>query len=439
MMLAMAGRTLQDEIDWLYGLQHFGIKLGLDNIRALLEELGHPEAAYHATLIAGTNGKGSVGAMLDAMLTASGVKTGLFTSPHLVRPNERIRVAGKDIDDESLRVRLAAMRERVSKMPHHPSFFEVMTATALQSFREEGVQAAQLEVGLGGRLDATNGVAADLAAIVSIDLDHTKTLGPTIEHIAAEKGGIIRQGQTVISGVVQQRALNVLQRICAERGARLVDANHEVQLTEDVDDRFTLLSRRRRYADLRPALPGRHQIHNLRVAIACLERIADRLGFEIDVEAVRRGLATTRWAGRLQWLRDDAGPDLLFDGAHNPAGVDTLVRYLEKLERPRPVAVLGVMRGKLMEEMIARLAPRLEAIVVTQPAVKRAAEADEVAEVARRHAGSVSVVADPPAALAEARRLAGEERDVLVTGSLYLIGEILASLEERPVPGPVSM
>ena len=223
--------TLQAEIDWLYGLQHFGIKLGLENIRALLEELEHPERAFRSVLIAGTNGKGSVGAMLQAMLSASGIAPGLFTSPHLVRPNERIRLGDRDIGDCELARRLSCMRGRIEgalgrgALETPPSFFEVITATALEAFGEAGVSIALLEVGLGGRLDATNAVDADVSVVVSIDLDHTKTLGPTLEQIAAEKGGIVRSGRPVVSGVVRQRATGVLQKICREREAPWIDAN----------------------------------------------------------------------------------------------------------------------------------------------------------------------------------------------------------------------
>ena len=190
---------MRDMVQWLYGLQHFGIKLGLDNIRALLGILDHPERRYASAHIAGTNGKGSVAAMIDGMLGASGVASGLFTSPHLVRPNERIRLAGSDIEDGELERRLAEMRSIIEqgledgRLGVHPSFFEVITATALRAFADHGLQAAVLEVGLGGRLDATNAVEAEVAVIVSIGLDHTKTLGPTLEKIAREGMGSLTQ------------------------------------------------------------------------------------------------------------------------------------------------------------------------------------------------------------------------------------------------------
>ncbi len=258
----MADSAQQAEIDWLYGLQHFGVKLGLDNIRRLLDVLDHPEAAYPSVSIAGTNGKGSVAAMLHSMLDASGLKTGLYTSPHLVRPNERIRLGDEDITGIELERQLRRMRETIASafergaLETHPSFFEVITATALQSFRDHEVQAALLEVGLGGRLDATNAVDSDLSIIVSVDLDHTKTLGPTLGHIAAEKAGIVRPGTPVISGVVRQQAISVLQRICRERAAPLIDAHLAVRLAGEDGSVISLESDRNRYEGIRLRLQG---------------------------------------------------------------------------------------------------------------------------------------------------------------------------------------
>jgi dihydrofolate synthase/folylpolyglutamate synthase len=435
------------EIDWLYDLQHFGIKLGLDNIRGLLDELSHPERAYSSVLIAGTNGKGSVGAMLHAMLETSGVRSGLFTSPHLVRLNERIRIGDRDIDDAELDRQLKRMRETIdaaltgSRLENHPSFFEVITATALQSFKDHGVRTAVLEVGLGGRLDATNAVDGDLSVVVSIDLDHTKTLGPTLERIAGEKGGIVKPGKPLVCGVVRQQAASVLQRICRERGSNLIDAPSTVRLVEEeADGGFTLATDGNRYERLRLALPGRHQIHNARVAVAAFERLAADAGLEVDPDAVRAALAEVHWPARLQWVRDETGPtDLLLDGAHNPAGASTLANYLAAAGRPAPVAVFGAMHGKLLAEMFEPLAPWLHGIVIARPSVRRAADPEDVAAVARRYVDRVEVVPEPSAAFARAKKLAGPERFVLVTGSLYLIGEILGLLDPQPVRGPVSM
>jgi dihydrofolate synthase/folylpolyglutamate synthase len=443
----MHNETPAAEIDWLYGLQHFGIKLGLDNIRGLLDALDHPERAYPSALIAGTNGKGSVAAMLHAMLGAAGLKAGLFTSPHLVRPTERIRIGAREIEGAELGRQLGRMRETIEaaleqgNLETHPSFFEVITATALQSFSDHGVRAAALEVGLGGRLDATNAVDGDLSIVVSIDLDHTKTLGASLERIAAEKGGIVKPGKPLVSGVVRQQAIDVLQRICRERGSTWVDANTAARfLAEEDDGTFTLETERNRYDRLRLALAGRHQIHNARVAVVAFERFAARVGLDPEPAAVRDGLAAVRWPGRLQWVRDETdGADLLLDGAHNPAGTGTLASFLAAVDRPAPVAVFGVMHGKLVAEMIEPLARRLHGIVIARPSVRRAADPEEVAAVVRRYVDLVEVVPDPSAAYCRAKELAGTERYVLVTGSLYLIGEILGLLGRRPTPGPVSM
>jgi len=444
--MSVHGAPVHETVEWLYALQHFGIKLGLDNIRALLEELDHPERALKCVHIAGTNGKGSVAAMIDAMLEASGIRSGLFTSPHLVRPNERIRIAGEDIGSAELHRRLDAMRTMIaaaregSRVVTQPSFFEVVTAIALHAFKEHGLEAAVLEVGLGGRLDATNAVAADVGVIVSIGLDHTKTLGPTLEHISAEKAGIIKPGMPVVSGVVQQRAIDVIRRTCQERGACFIDARLAVSLVEEDEAGFTLATERQTYRRLRLALAGRHQIDNTRVAIAAFELLMERLGREPDPEAVREGLATMRWAGRLQWVAPDDGlAPLLFDSAHNPAGVEALARHLAGKRRGKPVLLFGATSGKPLERLFGPLLPFVSAVVVTRPPVPRGLDPEEVAELVRARIDSVSVAAEPRAALEVARGLAGKDGFVLVAGSLYLVGHVLGLLTPEDVPGPVAM
>ena len=437
---------MHETVEWLYALQHFGIKLGLDNIRALLRELEHPERALKCVHVAGTNGKGSVSAMIDAMLEASGVRTGLFTSPHLIRPNERIRIAGADISSDELHRRLDGMRTMIAaakeggRLDSQPSFFEVVTATALHAFNQHGLEAAVLEVGLGGRLDATNAVAADVGVIVSIGLDHTKTLGPTIEKISAEKAGIIKPGMPVVSGVVQQRAIDVIRRTCDERDARWIDARLAVRLVDEDESGLTLATARKIYPRLRLALAGRHQIDNTRVALAAFELLMERLGRDPDPEAVREGLATMRWGGRLQWIAPDDGlAPMLFDSAHNPAGVDALARHLADERRGKPVLLFGATSGKPLERLFDPLLPYVRAVVVTRPPVPRGLDPEEVAGLLRSRIDRVSVAPEPRAALEVARGLAGADGFVLVTGSLYLVGHVLGLLTPEEVPGPVAM
>jgi dihydrofolate synthase/folylpolyglutamate synthase len=436
----------EDMIAWLYGLQHFGIKLGLDNIRALLSLLDHPERSFRNVHVAGTNGKGSVAAMLDAMLGASGLRAGLFTSPHLVRPNERIRIDGTDIGDEELHARLHAMRDRIEparetgELAAHPSFFEVVTATALDAFHDHGLDVAVLEVGLGGRLDATNAVEADVGVVVSIGLDHVKTLGGTVERITGEKAGIVKPGMPVVSGVVQQVAWNVLQRTCRERGAQLIDARTRVRFTGQAGGRFALEGEHGSYDELEVGLPGRHQIDNARVALAALELLMERMGRRVEPGAVRRGLAEVRWPGRLQWLQPGAGrPRLLVDGAHNAAGMRRVGDFLGEIALRDAVLLFGATRGKPLEELLAPLAPHCRAAVIGRPPVDRGLEPAEVAVEARKWIDEVDTAEDAHSALAAAERIAGPEGTVLVTGSLYLVGDVLGVLSCEEVPGPVAM
>jgi dihydrofolate synthase/folylpolyglutamate synthase len=432
-------------IDWLYGLQTFGIKLGLDNVRALLEILELPHAPCRFVHVAGTNGKGSVAAMVDAMLGASGVRSGLFTSPHLVRVNERIRIAGKDIASDALDRHLASVRAAIErglaagKLSAHPSFFEAITATALLAFAEARVDAVVLEVGLGGRLDATNAIDAETGAIVSLGLDHTAILGTTIEAIAAEKAGIVKPGMTLVSGVTQQAAIDVVREACLERGAVFVDARARATLVQDDPLGLTFETARARYDRVLPALAGRHQIDNVRVAVVLFELATDRLGILPDPEHVRDALAGMRWRGRLEWLDPgDGGAPLLLDGAHNPAGTEALAAHLDRASLGRPVLLFAASIGRPIEDLLRPLAGLVDHAVLTRVAVDRAVAPEELLETAESILGSVELGGPVEQALALARERAGPGRPVLVTGSLYLVGAVLTLLEGGTEP-PIAM
>lgn len=433
-----------DPIAWLYDLQHFGVKLGLDNIRALLRVLGEPQRSYPSILVAGTNGKGSVAAMLEAMLRAHGLRAGLFSSPHLVRPNERIRIDGEDIATAELQRILRELRGRIDAasasgaLAAHPSFFEVVTAAALTAFREAAIECAVLEVGLGGRLDATNAVDPVTSVVVTVDYDHTETLGPTLGRIAAEKAAIARPGRPLVSGVVQDEAVEVLRRVASEVGARLVEARAVAELEPSEDGSFGLRTSAGSYPELRSRLGGAHQWDNARVAVVALECAGRELGLAPDAARVREGLGCTRWPGRLQWIAGH--PPLLLDGAHNPAGARALASSLvDEAAGRRAVLLFASMRRKPFAQVAGPLAEFADAVVVTRPSVERAAEPEEVASSLAPLFPRLEVVADTRAALARARALAAPSGFVLVAGSLYLVGEVLGSLENAPVPGPVSM
>jgi dihydrofolate synthase/folylpolyglutamate synthase len=437
-------RMQQDPVAWLYSLQGLGIKLGLDNIRTLLDRIGHPELSYHKVLVGGTNGKGSVCAMLEAMLGRHGLRTGMFTSPHLVRPNERVRIDGEDLPDADLHRILSWIREAIEsgmsagRLDVHPSFFETITATALQAFHEARVDVGILEVGMGGRLDATNAGDADLSVVVTVGLDHTKSLGATLEKIAFEKGGIIKPDRPVVSGVLRENPRSVLMGIARDRGARWVDAHARCSLEEDpCGESFTLVTPGERYGGLMLSLAGRHQRENARVALVALEELASVAGFRPDPEAVAAGLAEVRWAGRLQ--RIPGHPEILLDAAHNPDGTVILADYLKTWSGPPPVLLFGATREKDLDEVLLPLAPYVRGLVASRPAVNRAMEPERIVEYARPHFDPVVLRPEAAEALETARDLAGPEGTVLIAGSLYLVGNVMAAMEREPVPGPVAM
>lgn len=359
-----------DPVAWLYGLQSHGIKLGLEGIRALLDLLDHPEHHYPSLLVGGTNGKGSVSAMLDAMFAAAGRRVGLYTSPHLMRPNERIRIAGEDIADAEFHRILEIVRATCArglaegKLGVHPSFFEVMTAAALCAFRDAGVDLAVLEVGLGGRLDATNATEPIVSAIVTVALDHVETLGSSLQAIAHEKAGIVRAGRPLVSGVVQGDVVATLRARCEALHATFVDA------------RVTPLP-----AGCRLTLDGDHQRANARVAVATFEAFCREDGRESDSWAIRQGLETARWPGRLQWV--PGKPSILLDGAHNVAGAEALAAHLALRGGPKPVLLFASMNDKNIAGIFGPLIPFVASVVATTPDVLRAAESEDIASIAR--------------------------------------------------------
>jgi len=423
----------------------FGMKFGLETMRALVAEMGHPESAFPSLLVAGTNGKGSVAAYCDAVLRASGLRTGRYTSPHLVRVNERITVDGREVTDRDFAIAVRAVRDAAERLVRrgvlaaHPTFFEVTTAAAFAHFRRKGVEVAVLETGLGGRLDATNVVEPTASAIVSIDFDHEVYLGRTLAAIAGEKAGVLRPGRPTVIGPLAGEARKAVRAraraigacvVEARRGARLVrsDGGRAASRRSGLVDIFDLSTPTARYARLRP-LPGAHQRDNLLVAIRLLEE-ARCAGLPVDLRKVSRAVARTRWPGRLEWV--PGHPPLLLDGAHNPAGARALAGYLAG--GPPIVLVFGAMSDKDVRGLARALFPLAAAIVLTRPRVARAATPDELARRAGRLAARAHRQPGVARALALARRLArahGPMTTVVVAGSLYLVGAVKEALERE--------
>lgn len=418
--------------EYLLSLEHIGVKLGLDQIRALLGRLDHPERACRTILVAGTNGKGSVAAMVERALRAAGVRTGRFTSPHLVALEERFALDGAAVTPSVLDQAAGRVRQAAGTLTSLPTFFEATTAAAFELFRDAGVEFAVLEVGLGGRLDATNVTTPAGVAITSIALDHEAYLGRTLGAIAGEKAGVIGAGSIVVMTDGPADVEAPVVAAAAAMGAQFVRARDGVTATVTLVDgrtRIALTTPRHAYGEVTLGLRGRHQADNAIVAARLLEELSAAGVRAVPAEAVRAGLETAVWPGRLD-LRSWRGTPLLIDGAHNPAGARALAAYvLEVYGRPLPM-VIAVMQDKAIDHVIGALAPAASRIVFTAPDSPRAAMPATLAARAAIVAPHLMVetAARPADAIARAAAGARDGAPVVIAGSLYLAGEVLAEI-----------
>jgi dihydrofolate synthase/folylpolyglutamate synthase len=402
-----------------------GWDLKLDRMQAALARRGHPEARWPAVHVAGTNGKGSTAAMLDAVLRAAGWRTGLYTSPHLVDFTERIRVGGRTIPRATVVERVARLRTELDAAGIALTHFEFATLLAFEWFADVGIDVGVIEVGLGGRLDATNLVCPVATAITSIGIDHVEYLGHDVAAIAGEKAGILKPGVPLALGAVPPEAERVIRARAAAVGAPVLRAGTDAVL-EGADGGLVFRGPGARWDGLRLGLRGAFQRANATVALLALAAARDR--FPCPVAAVRDGLADVRWPGRLAVVGDR--PLLVLDGAHNADGIATLVRELPAVVRGRPVdLVFAVMADKDWTAMLAPLLPCVRRAVVTRVGRRGAVPAAIAAAVAGRV--PVDAVDDPRAALGVALARAEADAAVLVTGSLFLVGEAYAELERR--------
>ena len=402
-----------DALQYLLGLEQFGIKFGLENIAAIVERLGHPERAFKSVHIAGTNGKGSVTAMVDAALRAAGHRSARYTSPHLVDLSERFVIGGRPVDQPDLAGAVGDVRAVIDSLRAEgvltvqPTFFEVTTAVAFELFRRAAVEIAVLEVGLGGRLDATNVVGPPelvATAITSIAFDHQLDLGSTLREIALEKAGIIKPGVPVVVGPLDAEPMEAIERVARERGAPVVRAT-----AADA-------------AGFSIGLRGSHQAANAAIAMRLLE-IVDRGGTRVPAAAIAEGLARPEWPGRLETRALGDGRELLLDAAHNPAGAVALASYLEGEGAKRPL-VFAAMRDKDVTGMFVALLPAVSHLIVTRASNARSADPDALAERARTIAPALPVSIAPLIndALAEGWR---HSPRIVVAGSIFLLGDVL--------------
>jgi dihydrofolate synthase/folylpolyglutamate synthase len=425
-------------------------KFDLAHMRVLLRALNHPERMFPSVLIAGTNGKGSTAATLASILHASGLKTALYTSPHLIRINERIRISGVEITDDDF-ARLHGEVDRVAKrlveereLPWHPSFFEMMTAIAFSQFARERVDVAVLEVGMGGRLDATNVVEPLVSVIADISLDHQKFLGNTVGEIAREKAGIIRPGGVVVTLPQLAEANDVIGNTILDLAAVGVSAVQYVPpvspgTTESRVANTENNSLRSRYPLqvmgkqilVESPLVGRHQLRNVALAIAAAEELSKKGLAGITPDSIERGIRETLWPGRFQVLpARDGWPEIALDVAHNPAGAWALRSALSEQYDDRPlIFVFGAMRDKAISEMTEILFPLALRVIATRPDNPRAASPEEILQAGNRTGAEIEIVPEVRAALERARACAEGKAVVVVTGSIYLVGEVIGLIE----------
>ncbi len=431
--------NFQEAEAYLYSLGNevSAMKLGLDAMRVLLaalgdpQEIGDPQEKYLKVQVAGTNGKGSVCAFLDSICNAAGIKTGTFTSPHLVSITERVRINGTDIGEEDFGRHATVVREVCERLVRDgtletlPTFFEQVTAIALVAFADAGVEVAILETGLGGRLDATTAANAEIAAITRIDLDHQEYLGNTIEEIAAEKAAIIREGSRVVVGAQQAAAMRVILDRCHLFGIMPRTVSDEGGNTSGSEcapqgsKRDGASSLRVGFPPERLGLEGRHQVENAAVAVAVSEILGEY--FPITKDEVIAGLESARHPGRLEYRGH-----YLFDGAHNAGGAKALAEYLKEFETRPITLVFGVMEDKDVGGMAEVLFPLAENILIATVANPRAMDSAELLKSCDRALWGKKVVsaASGVGIINEAEALAGPNSLILVTGSLYLVGEV---------------
>jgi len=422
-------------LERLYARGQFAMKLGLDNTRALLEALDDPHRPYKVVHVAGTNGKGSVAAMVASALSSAGLITGLYTSPHLTHIEERIAIDGEPITPHALRMILEYVfleEEKAvaaGRMAGPATFFELVTASAFVAFATAKLDVAVVEVGMGGRFDATNLVEPAVTAITSIALDHTAYLGDTIEAIAGEKAGIMKAGVPCVVGETAAEAVRVFERQAADTGARLHLALEECRWEAAIVDGATMLTLAtpsHDYGTLRLGLNGRHQARNAVVAVRVLEE-ATAAGLEVPAPAIVAGLADASWPARLEVLPLADGREVVLDAAHNPAGAVTLAEWLAETGRREVTFVLGLMRDKDAAAVVDALAGLARRIVCTTADPARGLDASALAAIVRERAPQVgtAAIAAPQAALAEALEGHGA---VCVAGSIYLAGALRPAL-----------
>jgi dihydrofolate synthase/folylpolyglutamate synthase len=424
----MDSREYRDSLDYLYGLEHHGIVFGLNNIRNILESLGNPHEKVRTVHIGGTNGKGSTAAMIHSILSRCGYRVGLYTSPHLMSFTERIRIDGREITEDEVVHLTEQIRGAIRKrsIPETFTFFDFTTAMALLYFVEQGVDLAVVEVGLGGRLDSTNVVVPLLTVITNISMDHRDYLGNTLEQVAREKAGIIKEGRDVLTAATQPKVLDLLSQVCLGKKASLFRVGRDFRGRRVAPRRFHYHGRKLNLPNLELNLSGRHQITNATTALAAIEMLRGS-GYRVGNEAIYGGLGNVRWSGRLEVVMES--PRVLLDGAHNPGAAKRLKEAIsEEFTYERLLLALGIMSDKDYRRIISILVPLADMIVLCKPRSERAALPRVLLNEVERTGKRGKIIEDVGEAARYLLSMATKRDLVCITGSFYTIGEAKASL-----------
>lgn len=415
-------KKYNDTLSYLFSLQNFGIKLGLTNILALLKKLSMPHEKYKTIHIAGTNGKGSTAAALESLLMKAGYRVGLYTSPHLIDFRERMRVNREEIDEASVIRITELVREKKEELAIdcEITFFEYTTAMAFYYFMEQNVDIAIIEVGMGGRLDATNIITPMVSVITSISMEHQQYLGNTIFEIAGEKAGIIKEKIPVISGVNDVSAKSVISKIARKKNAYLYQLYDDFNYKATGNSSFDYTGIKHKYAGLTKSLIGDHQFDNFSLALAALEIISSA-GFDVDEKSVRDGLADVKWPGRFEVFSKD--PLIILDGAHNEHSIETAVKALKKNYPDRKViSIIGIMKDKNIKSIVNSIEEISHTIILTKPSINRAAEPSMLAGYFTND-GKIMRIPSVKSAIERAKDICGDDSLIFISGSLFTVGD----------------
>ncbi|MDI6687485.1 MAG: folylpolyglutamate synthase/dihydrofolate synthase family protein [Desulfobacterales bacterium] len=407
-------------------LKKFGIKFGLSTISDILKSLNNPQSDFSCIHVAGTNGKGSIASALSSILQLSGYKVGLYTSPHLVNFNERIRINNLPVSDKRVVEAYKAVNKVIPKDPE-ATFFELTTAMAFYEFSRQKVEWAVIETGMGGRLDATNIIKPVVSIISNISVEHKKYLGSTISQIASEKGGIIKKSVTVIAGVKQKKAVSVLKKIAAKQSAPFYRLGNEFRIRRNKDKSFSYFGINTVWRNMRTGLLGSHQIDNAAIVLAACE-ILNQNKANLSFQNIKHGLAQNRWPGRLEIV--SSSPLILLDGAHNLIATRYLAKFLsENMAKRKITLVAGILDDKPYAAMLACLLPLCKKAILTRPNIDRALSPERLFHAAKKIIQDIEIIHDVGKAIKYAIKTTSVNDAICVTGSLYLVGEVKETLD----------